>query len=64
MCDAMTKVVAHDVMQDGYVHWRSEPVGRNVAPGFTPQLTPKQMLTLGTRQRQAVLHWAYDSRTI
>jgi hypothetical protein len=77
------KVVVNDRMQKGYVYHRTEPVGRNFAPGFTPDLTPKQMLALGVfggkyitdhcdkgdvdcrrRQRQAVLHWAYDSRAI
>jgi hypothetical protein len=98
------RVVVNDGMQKGYVYYRTEPVGRNFAPGFEPQLTPKQMLRLGVfggkymtdcrgefpsgwfaraklcsdhrdqkhcergdvdcrrRQRQAVLHWAYDSR--
>lgn len=41
------RVVVHDRMQDGYRYVRSEPVGRNFAPGFAPELTPKQMLTLG-----------------
>ena len=40
-------VVVNDTMQRGYVYYRTEPVGRNFAPGFEPQLTPKQMLTLG-----------------
>ena len=40
-------VVAHDKMQRGYVYYRTEPFGRNFAPGFEPQLTPKQMLRLG-----------------
>ena len=43
----MKKVVVHDLMQDGYVYWRTEPPGRNFAPGFTPDLTPKDMLQLG-----------------
>ena len=34
-------------MQRGYVDYRTEPVGRNFAPGFAPELTPKQMLALG-----------------
>ena len=34
-------------MQKGYVYHRTEPVGRNFAAGFSPQLTPKQMLRLG-----------------
>jgi hypothetical protein len=40
-------VVASDTMQRGYVYHRTEPLGRNFAPGFEPQLTPKQMLKLG-----------------
>jgi hypothetical protein len=41
------KIVVNDRMQKGYVYYRTEPAGRNFAPGFTPQLTPKQMLALG-----------------
>ena len=41
------RVVVHDRMQRGYVYYRTEPPGRNFAPGFTPELTPKQMLALG-----------------
>ena len=41
------KVVVNDRMQEGYVYYRTEPIGRNFAPGFDPQLTPKQMLRLG-----------------
>src|SRR5579871_3097924 len=41
------KVVVNDRMQHGYVYWRTEPAGRNFHPGFTPELTPKQMLRLG-----------------
>ena len=41
------KVVVHDRMQHGYVYYRTEPSGRNFAPGFAPDLTPKQMLALG-----------------
>ena len=41
------RVVVNDKMQRGYVYHRSEPVGRNFAPNFRPQLTPKQMLQLG-----------------
>jgi len=41
------KVVVNDTMQTGYVYYRTEPVGRNFAPGFAPQLTPKLMLELG-----------------
>jgi len=41
------RVVVHDQMQKGYVYYRSEPAGRNFAPDFRPELTPKQMLALG-----------------
>jgi hypothetical protein len=41
------RVVVHDLMQDGYVYYRTEPAGKNFDPAFTPQLTPKQMLALG-----------------
>ena len=41
------KVVVNDRMQKGYVYYRNKPVGRHFAPGFEPQLTPKQMLRLG-----------------
>ena len=34
-------------MQQEYVYYRTEPAGRNFAPVFTPELTPKQMLELG-----------------
>jgi hypothetical protein len=34
-------------MQHGYVYYRTAPVGRNFAPGFEPELTPRQMLQLG-----------------
>ena len=34
-------------MQRGYAYWRTEPIGRNFAPGFMPELTPPQMLKLG-----------------
>jgi hypothetical protein len=41
------RVVVNDTMQRGYAYWRTEPVGRNFAPGFAPELTPAQMLKLG-----------------
>jgi hypothetical protein len=41
------RVVVNDKMQRGYVYYRTEPIGRNFAPDFHPQLTPKQMLALG-----------------
>jgi hypothetical protein len=41
------RVTVNDKMQRGYVYYRTEPAGRRFAPGFEPQLTPKQMLQLG-----------------
>ena len=43
----MKRVVVHDAMQQRYVYWRTEPVGRHFDPAFTPDLTPPQMLRLG-----------------
>ena len=41
------QVVVHDLMQDGYMYWRTEPVGSHFDPVFAPDLTPRQMLRLG-----------------
>jgi len=41
------KVVVNDRMQQGYVYYLTQPTGRNFAPEFRPDLTPKQMLALG-----------------
>ena len=41
------KIVVNDRTQRGYVYYCHEPVGRNFAPAFRPQLTPRQMLRLG-----------------
>ncbi len=41
------RVVVNDTMQGDYVYYRTEPVGRNFAPEFLPELTPEQMLGLG-----------------
>ena len=40
-------VIVNDLMQQDYVYYLVEPAGRNFAPDFRPELTPKQMLTLG-----------------
>nr|MCU0237756.1 hypothetical protein [Acidobacteriota bacterium] len=34
-------------MQKGYVYYLTEPMGKNSHLGFSPELTPKQMLELG-----------------
>jgi len=41
------KVTVKDKMQNGYVYYLTEPMGKHFAPEFKPQLTPKQMLALG-----------------
>lgn len=41
------KVLVNDLMQKGYVYELSEPMGKNFAADFKPELTPKQMLELG-----------------
>jgi hypothetical protein len=41
------KVVVNDRMQRGYIYYRTEKPGRNFAPAFRPELTPKEMLALG-----------------
>ncbi len=40
-------VVVNDQMQHGYRYELVQPMGRGFHPGFRPQLSPKQMLTLG-----------------
>jgi hypothetical protein len=42
-------VIVHvnDRMQRDYRYDRVEPAGRNFAPGFEPDLTPREMLALG-----------------
>jgi hypothetical protein len=41
------KIVVNDLMQKKYVYYLTEPVGKNFAPEFKPELTPQQMLELG-----------------
>jgi hypothetical protein len=41
------RVVVNDLMQQGYVYYRTQPVGRNFDPLFQPELSPKEMLQLG-----------------
>ena len=41
------RVVVNDIMQTGYAYWRTEPIGKNFAENFTPELTPAEMLELG-----------------
>lgn len=41
------RVEVNDLMQQGYVYRRTEPVGRSFHPDFRPDLTPREMLGLG-----------------
>ena len=41
------KVLVNDKMQQGYTYELTEPVGKNFAPEFRPELTPKEMLEIG-----------------
>lgn len=41
------RIVAHDSMQNGYTYMCTEPSGKNFHPDFKPDLTPKEMLSLG-----------------
>jgi hypothetical protein len=41
------RIVVNDLMQQGYVYYLTESVGRNFHQDFHPDLTPKQMLLLG-----------------
>ena len=40
-------MIVNDKMQQGYKYEPTEPIGKNFAPNFKPELTPKQMLELG-----------------
>ncbi|MBP6931756.1 MAG: hypothetical protein KBB62_03490 [Candidatus Pacebacteria bacterium] len=41
------KVTVNNKMQKNYVYYRTEPAGKNFNSLFRPDLTPKQMLSLG-----------------
>ena len=41
------KITVNDSMQKNYRYERTEPAGKNFAPGFRPGFTPKEMLQLG-----------------
>ena len=40
-------ITVNDTMQQHYTYDLVEPVGKNFDPEFTPDLTPKEMLTMG-----------------
>jgi len=41
------RVKVNDKMQKNYSYLLSEPMGKNFDSGFSPELSPKEMLTLG-----------------
>ncbi|HTH92875.1 MAG TPA: hypothetical protein VL576_00110 [Candidatus Paceibacterota bacterium] len=43
----MKTVVVNDLMQQDYSYDCIEPIGKNFAPDFKPDLTPKEILELG-----------------
>jgi len=44
----LNKIIVNDKMQKGYLYFLSEAVGYNFDDEVMPELTPKQMLELGT----------------
>lgn len=44
---AKKTIIVNDRMQTGYRYTLSAPMGKNFAPDFKPELTPKEMLALG-----------------
>ena len=43
----MKRVLVNDLMQRGYEYTLTAPAGRRFHPDFRPELTPREMLTLG-----------------
>jgi hypothetical protein len=41
------RITVNDLMQQGYVYTRTEPIGRNFHRDFAPQITPPEMLRVG-----------------
>src|SRR5438045_3670307 len=41
------RITVNDRMQQGYSYLLTKPCGKDFAPGFKPELTPKQLLRLG-----------------
>ena len=42
-----TTVTVNDLMQRNYTYYLTEPMGKNFAPDFHPELTPQEMLEMG-----------------
>lgn len=43
----MKSITVNDLMQKGYTYTLSETMGKNFHPDFKPEITPKEMLSLG-----------------
>lgn len=43
----MKTITVNDRMQKGYTYTLTEPMGKNFAPDFKPDLTPKELLEIG-----------------
>jgi hypothetical protein len=41
------KIIVNDLMQKNYIYYLTEPAGKNFHAGFSPDLTPGEMLELG-----------------
>jgi len=41
------EIIVNDLMQQNYVYYRTEPIGKNFHAEFSPGLTPEQMLERG-----------------
>ena len=44
----LVHILVNDKMQQNYAYTRTAPAGEDFHPEFTPALTPKEMLTLGS----------------
>jgi ribosomal protein L35 len=43
----MKKIIVNDKLQENYQYFLSEPIGENFHSDFKPELTPKEMLSMG-----------------
>lgn len=43
----MKKIIVNDLMQKNYVYYLTKPIGKSFDKEFKPELTPKEMLSLG-----------------
>jgi len=41
------KIIVHDIMQQNYTYYLTEPAGKKFHSDFIPEVTPKQMLEMG-----------------